>query len=187
MVVALLDGQRVLPEVAEARGFRFCYPDVAGALVDATRDPSTMLEMEQWVPKPPEEVFAFFADAHNLERITPPFLKFKILAVSTPALQTGTRIDYRLSLHGVPVRWQSLIRDWEPNRAFVDTQTRGPYHRWEHAHEFESYQGGTVIRDRVHYELPLGALGGLVAGRFVAKDVGTIFAFRRAKVREIFG
>jgi ligand-binding SRPBCC domain-containing protein len=132
-------------------------------------------------------VFPFFADAHNLERITPPFLKFRILGVSTPTLQTGSRIDYQLSLHGVPVRWQSLIEDWEPNRAFVDTQTRGPYQRWHHTHEFEPYQGGTVIRDRVHYELPLGALGELVAGRFVAKDVGTIFAFRRAKIREIFG
>ena len=187
MAGVLLEGQRVLPEVAEARGFCFRHPDVAGVLVDVTRDPSTRLEMEQWVPKPPEEVFPFFADAHNLERITPPFLKFKILAISTPALQTGTRIDYQLSLHGVPVRWQSLIQDWEPNRSFVDTQARGPYHRWEHTHEFEPYQGGTVIRDRVHYELPLGALGGLVAGRFVAKDMETIFAFRRAKVREIFG
>jgi uncharacterized protein (TIGR01777 family) len=187
MAGVLLEGQRVRPEVAETRGFRFHHPDLAGALVDVTGDPSTTLEMEQWVPQPPEEVFPFFADAHNLERITPPFLKFRILGVSTPTLQTGSRIDYQLSLHGVPVRWQSLIEDWQPNRAFVDTQTRGPYQRWHHTHEFEPYQGGTVIRDRVHYELPLGALGELVAGRFVAKDVGTIFAFRRAKIREIFG
>jgi ligand-binding SRPBCC domain-containing protein len=92
-----------------------------------------------------------------------------------------------LSLHGIPVRWQSLIQDWEPNRSFVDTQTRGPYHRWHHTHEFEPYDGGTVIRDRVQYELPLGALGDLVAGRFVSKDVATIFAFRRTKIREILG
>jgi len=187
MAGVLLEGQRVVPEVAERSGFRFRHPDLDGALAEITCDPATTLEMEQWVPQPPEEVFPFFADAYNLERITPPFLKFRILAVSTPTLQTGTRIDYRLSLHGVPVRWQSLIEDWEPNRSFVDTQTRGPYHRWHHTHEFEPDRGGTIIRDRVRYELPLGALGSVVAGGFVAKDVNKIFGFRYAKIREIFG
>ncbi len=187
MAGVLLDGQRVAPAAAHACGFRFRHPALAAALVDVTHDTATTLETEQWVPRPPAEVFRFFADARNLERITPPFLKFRILAVSTPELQTGTRIDYRLSLHGVPVRWQSLIQDWNPGRSFVDTQTRGPYHRWEHTHAFEPYEGGTIIRDRVHYELPLGALGGLVAGGLVAKDVATIFDFRRASIREIFG
>jgi ligand-binding SRPBCC domain-containing protein len=145
-----------------------------------------MLFHEQWVPRPPDEVFPFFADAHNLERITPPFLKFRILNVSTPVLQNGTRIDYQLSLHGVPVRWQSLIRDWNPNRSFVDSQTRGPYRRWDHTHEFEPHRGGTILRDRVQYELPLGAVGGIVAGRFVARDLDAIFAYRRTVIREIF-
>jgi ligand-binding SRPBCC domain-containing protein len=139
------------------------------------------------VPRPPAEVFAFFADARNLERITPPFLNFRILQISTPELREGTRIDYRLSLHGLPVRWQSLIRDWSPNRSFVDTQTRGPYRSWEHTHEFVPHRGGTVIRDRVRYELPLGALGQLAAGSWVDADLDRIFAFRRAKIREIFG
>lgn len=186
MAGVLLQGQRVLPEAAEGYGFRFRHPDLAGALVEVTSDPSTTLLTEQWVPRSPEQVFPFFADAHNLERLTPPFLKFRILAVSTPVVQTGTRIDYQLSLHGVPVRWQSVIRAWDPPRSFADTQTRGPYQRWDHTHEFEPHRGGTILRDRVHYELPLGALGAIVAGRFVAKDVEAIFAFRRATIREIF-
>ncbi len=186
MAGVLLEGQHVLPAAAEAYGFRFRHPQLAGALVDVTADPSTMLETEQWVPRPPEEVFPFFADALNLERLTPPFLKFRILKVSTPVMQTGTRIDYQLSLHGIPVRWQSLIGAWNPNRSFVDSQTRGPYQRWDHTHEFEPYRGGTILRDRVHYELPLGALGGVVAGAFVAGDLEKIFAFRRAAIREIF-
>ncbi|MEO6026981.1 MAG: TIGR01777 family oxidoreductase [Candidatus Binatia bacterium] len=187
MANVLLEGQRVRPEVAATRGFVFRHPELGEALVDVTRDPATTLVMEQWVPRPPEEVFPFFSDAHNLERLTPPFLKFRILDVSTPAMQTGTRIDYQLSLHGVPVRWQSLIQEWNPIHSFVDTQTKGPYQRWDHTHEFEAYDGGTVIRDRVHYELPIGALGAMVAGRFVAKDVQTIFTYRREKIREIFG
>ena len=187
MAEVLLEGQRVRPAVAERGGVGFHHPELGEALVDLTRDPATTLVMEQWVPRPPEDVFSFFSDAHNLERITPPFLKFRILSVSTPTMQTGTRIDYQISLHGVPVRWQSLIQDWNPVRSFVDTQTRGPYHRWEHTHEFEPHDGGTVIRDRVQYELPIGALGAVVAGGFVAKDLRTIFAYRRDKVREIFG
>jgi hypothetical protein len=187
MATVLLEGQRVIPAAADAHGFRFRFRELPEALVEITRDPSTTLQREQWVPRPPDEVFRFFADAHNLERLTPPFLKFRILRVSTPTLETGTRIDYRLSLHGVPVRWQSLIQDWTPNWSFVDTQTRGPYHRWHHTHEFEPWDGGTIIRDRVHYELPLGALGGVAAGAFVAKDLDSIFAFRHQAVHEIFG
>jgi ligand-binding SRPBCC domain-containing protein len=187
MADVLLQSQRVVPRVAEIHGASFRHPDLGAALVDLARDPATTLVMEQWVPRPPEEVFAFFADAHNLERITPPFLKFRILGVSTPTLQTGTRIDYQLSLHGVPVRWQSLIRDWTPVRRFVDTQTRGPYHRWEHTHEFEPHDGGTVIRDRVQYELPIGALGAVVAGGFVANDLKKIFTYRRRVIQKIFG
>ena len=186
MAEVLLAGQRVVPSAAQALGFRFGHPELGGALVDVTADPATTLFREQWVPRPPEEVFPFFADAHNLERITPPFLKFRILKVSTPVLQNGTRIDYQLSLHGVPVRWQSLIRDWNPDRSFVDSQTRGPYRRWDHTHEFEPHRGGTILRDRVQYELPLGALGSVVAGSFVARDLETIFAYRRSVVREIF-
>lgn len=182
----LLEGQRVLPTAAETHGFGFRHPDLGGALVDIATDPATTIFHEQWVPHSPDEVFPFFADAHNLERITPPFLKFRILKVSTPVLQNGTRIDYQLSLHGVPVRWQSLIREWSPNRSFVDSQTRGPYRRWDHTHEFEPHRGGTILRDRVEYELPLGALGGLVAGAFVARDLEAIFAHRRATIREIF-
>jgi uncharacterized protein (TIGR01777 family) len=187
MANVLLEGQRVRPAATEATGFRFAHPEIEAALADVTHDPSTTLETEQWVPQPPAEIFSFFADAHNLERLTPKFLNFRIVSISTPTLEQGTRIDYRITLHGVPVRWQTLIRDWNPDRSFVDTQTRGPYRRWDHTHEFEPYAGGTIIRDRVHYELPLGALGEAVAGSFVAKDVEKIFDFRRTAVREIFG
>ena len=183
----VLTGQRVRPAVAERHAFAYRHPDLRSALVEICRDPGEVLETEQWVPRPVREVFAFFADPRNLARITPPFLNFRILAVSTPTLESGTRIDYRLSVHGVPVRWQSLIRDWSPNQSFVDVQTRGPYRRWEHTHEFVAHDGGTVIRDRVVYELPLGGLGRLVAGSWVDGDLAKIFAYRRATVRELLG
>jgi ligand-binding SRPBCC domain-containing protein len=139
------------------------------------------------VDRSSSEVFEFFSDARNLEKLTPDFLRFRVLGVSTPDLREGTRIDYRLALHGMPVRWQSRIDSWLPGARFIDSQTRGPYRRWRHTHEFEPWRGGTIIRDRVHYELPFGAVGDLLAGPLVARDVSAIFAFRRARIAELFG
>ena len=154
---------------------------------DLCADGTRLLECEQWVPRPPSEVFPFFADAHNLERITPPFLHFRVVAVTPPAIEEGTQIEYRLRLHGVPLRWISRIESWQPGRQFVDRQLRGPYALWHHTHEFEAAAEGTLMRDRVRYAVPFGAVGELVAGRFVARDVAAIFAYRRRKIGEIFG
>ncbi len=105
---------------------------------------------------------------------------------TTRELREGTCIDYRLSLHGIPMRWRSRIAAWEPNRRFVDVQVRGPYKLWEHTHEFEPHDGGTLMRDLVRYELPLGAAGELVAGSRVTRDLQAIFEFRRKKIDELF-
>ena len=145
------------------------------------------VDYEQWLPCSPAELFAFFSDPANLARLSPPFVGFRLLATSMPALAAGTRLDYRLSLHGIPIRWQSAITLWEPPRRFVDVQTRGPYRTWEHTHDFEPSGNGTLVRDRVRYAIPFGALGELVAGRWVARDVAAIFAFRRVRLAELFG
>jgi uncharacterized protein len=186
MAAVLLDSQRVVPRAAERHGYRFQYPAVAPTLADVCSDLSHELICEQWLPRTPEQVFGFFADAHNLEQITPSFVGFRVLRVSTPSLGAGTRLDYRLSLHGIPLRWQSRINLWEPNRRFVDSQVRGPYALWEHTHEFEPFNAGTIVRDRIRYALPGGAAGDLVGGRFVRRDLERIFDFRRAKIQELF-
>ncbi|MGE5722952.1 MAG: TIGR01777 family oxidoreductase, partial [Sphingomonadales bacterium] len=185
MSTVLLASQRVRPRAAERLGFRFHYPEIGPALGDCTQ-PEHRLEHEQWVRGQPADVFAFFSDPHNLEKITPDFLRFRVLRSSTRELGAGTDIDYRLSLHGIPVRWRSRIDAWEPNRRFTDVQTRGPYKLWHHTHEFEPYAGGTLIRDRVRYALPLDVLGDLIAGGRVARDLDAIFAFRRQRIEEIF-
>jgi uncharacterized protein len=186
MSVILLASQRVEPRALAALGFAFAHRELDGALADLCADHARVLESEQWVARPPAEVFAFFANAYNLETLTPDFLRFRVLSVTTPTLREGTRIDYRLRIRGVPVRWQSVIESWEPERRFVDVQSRGPYKHWQHTHEFEALAGGTVVRDRVRYELPLGPLGGLLAGGMVARDLASIFAFRHAKVAALF-
>ena len=146
-----------------------------------------VLEREQLVAAPPATVFAFFAEARNLERITPPWLRFAVLTSGRIEMAVGTSIAYRLRLHGVPVRWTSRIEEWEPGRGFVDRQVRGPYRLWHHRHEFSALDGGTVVRDRVRYALPLGIVGAIAHALFVRRDLERIFDFRREAVRRELG
>ncbi len=187
MAGVLLASQRVVPEAAQRLGFSFRFPRLDAALADLLGDPAHELVFEQWVPRPPEEVFPFFSDARNLEKLTPGFLRFSVLEVTPPELGEGTVIDYKLSLRGIPMRWRSVIEAWDPPRSFTDRQTRGPYGSWRHTHEFEPVRGGTLLRDRIRYTMPAGALGETVAGGFVRRDVERIFAFRRARIAELFG
>jgi ligand-binding SRPBCC domain-containing protein len=140
------------------------------------------LERELVAPLPIDEVFAFFADPANLARLTPPWLHFRILGSSTDELGEGTTIDYRLRLHGLPLRWRSLISHWKPPYHFVDEQVRGPYTEWVHAHEFEETPTGTLVRDRVRFRVPPVPF---VERLLVRPDVERIFDFRTARLREL--
>lgn len=137
-----------------------------------------VLERELRIPLPRTEVFAFFADAENLGRITPPELGFRILTPRPIDMHVGTLIDYRLRLYGVPVAWQTIISVWEPPARFVDEQRRGPYRRWVHTHVFEEVGTETVMRDRVSYELPLPPVGE-IAAPVVRAQLRRIFDYRR--------
>ena len=116
------------------------------------------LARTQTFPASIEQVFGFFADPANLESITPPWLHFRIVACSTERVEAGTLLDYVLRIRGVPVRWRTCIRDWDPPHYFCDEQLRGPYRRWVHHHYFTAVSGGTQVRDVVHYEVPGGRL-----------------------------
>jgi len=140
---------------------------------------------EQLVPVPRDEVFAFFSTPANLEAITPPWLRFRIVHQSTPEPREGTELIYRLRIHGLPVTWRSRIDEWRPNERFVDVQLSGPYALWRHTHSFHDCGADTLIRDHVLYRLPLGRLGRWLGGRFVASDVKRIFAYRAGKTVEL--
>lgn len=136
------------------------------------------------VPRPRAEVFAFFADAGNLQELTPPWLRFEILTPRPIEMHPGALIDYRLHLRFIPIRWRTEITVWEPPHRFVDTQLRGPYRMWIHEHAFEEDGDGTVCHDFVRYAVPFGALANRLV---VARDVRRIFAYRERRLREIFG
>jgi ligand-binding SRPBCC domain-containing protein len=142
-----------------------------------------LLEREQRLERPLAEVFGFYGDARNLERITPPWLGFEVTTAGPIEMGVGTLIEYRLRLHRVPVRWRTRIETWEPPRRFVDVQVKGPYSLWEHTHEFEEDgPGATLIRDRVRYAIPFGPLGELADRVLVRRDLRQIFDYRRDAV-----
>ena len=143
------------------------------------------LEREQHLPQPPEEAFAFFGDAHNLEAITPPWLGFRIVTPGPIEMAAGTLLEYRLRLHGVPVGWRTRIEQWEPPRRFVDVQLSGPYRLWHHTHSFERDGDGTLMRDRVRYALPLWPLGELAHLALVRRDLERIFSFRQQRIARL--
>jgi ligand-binding SRPBCC domain-containing protein len=133
------------------------------------------------LPLPVEGVFPFFAEAGNLQRITPSELGFEILTPEPVEMRRGTLLDYRLSLFGVPFRWRTEIAAWDPPHGFIDVQLSGPYAVWEHTHAFAPTAVGTLIDDQVRYRLPLSPLGD-VAYPLVRHQLARIFAYRQQAV-----
>lgn len=139
--------------------------------------PDRVLERSQVVPVEIDEAFAFFADAWNLEGITPPWLGFRIFE-APPTLERGSRLVYRLRLFGLPFRWETEIVEWRPPFGFTDVQRAGPYRRWEHTHRLTPVEGGTEIYDRVLFRLPFEPLAGLLAPMTVRPWLEAIFDYR---------
>lgn len=145
--------------------------------------PGYVMQAECVVPRPIDELFAFFSDATQLQAITPPWLHFQVLTPEPIEMFVGQRIDYRLRVRGLPLSWTSEITAWEPGERFVDEQILGPYSHWHHEHRFESVGPGTRVIDIVHYGVPGGAL---VHALFVRRDIEKIFAYRQQVLGEVF-
>lgn len=144
-------------------------------------DSGWQLHVTQFFPLPRHEVFDFFANAENLEAITPPWLHFQILTPTPIQIQQGTLIDYKLRLRMIPIRWRTEIAVWDPPCRFVDRQLRGPYRKWIHEHTFEQTENGTWMTDRVDYTVPGGVLVHTLA---VRRDLLKIFEYRRRLLAE---
>lgn len=145
-----------------------------------------VLQRTQFIPAPPGRVFQFFSEAQNLAEITPKWLGFRMVTPHPIEMRAGTRLEYRISLHGVPLRWRTLIFEWNPPFGFKDIQLSGPYKVWDHEHRFEATRGGTLMRDIVCYELPLGALGRLIERHWVRGDLQRIFDYRAERIATLW-
>jgi ligand-binding SRPBCC domain-containing protein len=140
---------------------------------------------EQTLDRPPDAVFPFFASPENLAIITPPWLGFRIRTPLPREVRTGTLIDYTIRWLGIPVRWRTLITDYQPPVKFVDQQIKGPYLFWHHEHAFEAVAAGTRMTDRVTYILPFGAMGHLAHRLLVRRQLEEIFDYRAASIARI--
>ena len=149
--------------------------------------PEYTLHREQFIPTPIDQVFAFFADAGNLDVLTPPWLHFRIKTPLPIAMKSGALIDYTIRWRLLPVTWRTEILDWTPPYRFIDQQIKGPYKLWHHTHTFETQRGGTLMHDIVRYRLPLGPLGTLAHGIMVKRDLHAIFDYRYERIAERFG
>lgn len=145
------------------------------------------LERRQIIRADLAEVFAFFKDPRNLEAITPPWLGFQVVQASSPHISRGTRISYRLRLHGLRLRWESLIAEYDECAGFADEMLAGPYRRWFHRHSFRAVPGGVEMRDCVDYALPLGPLGRLAHVLLVRRQLRAIFDYRAQAIDARFG
>ena len=145
-----------------------------------------ILRREQLLDGTPEVVFPLFADAHNLEAITPPLLRFRVITPRPLVMREGALIDYRLRIRGLPIRWRTRIASWQPSARFVDTQIKGPYALWHHTHEFEPQPGGgTLMIDSVRYAIGFGPLGSIAHRLFVRRDVEQIFDHRAEVIPQL--
>jgi ligand-binding SRPBCC domain-containing protein len=143
---------------------------------------TTLLQRQQRIERPLAEVFAFFADAANLEAITPAWLRFTILTPLPLRIEEGSQIEYQIRLFGAPLRWQTVIESWQPPHEFVDRQLRGPYAYWHHTHQFKEVDGGVLMTDSVRYRVPWGPLGSLAKTLFVRRWLDQIFDYRRDRI-----
>lgn len=142
------------------------------------------LQSEIVIPGRPTDIFPFFSDAKNLDLLTPDWLHFRIDTPNPVSINLGTEIDYRLRVHGIPLRWRSRITAWDPPHLFVDEQLKGPYRCWTHAHRFTAVEDGTRVDDRVQYSVWGGQLANSL---FIERDLLRIFRFRRSRLAERFG
>ena len=148
------------------------------------RDGTYTLRSVTRVARGHEQVFAFFSDAFNLERMTPPWVRFKVITPPPITMRQGLLIDYLLRIHGIPMRWQSEITEWDPPHAFTDVQRRGPYRLWHHRHHFAAEGDGTRVTDEVQYGVPGGRI---IHDMFVRRDVLSIFSYRTQALRAAMG
>jgi len=145
------------------------------------------IERRQIISKPVEQVFSFFADVENLDRITPRWMRFRIRTPAPVAMHAGARIEYTIRWRGLPIRWLTEIEEWLPGKRFVDRQVRGPYRLWHHTHGFEEAGDKTIMEDIVRYALPLGPIGRIAHAVLVRRDLERIFDFRASRIQELMG
>ncbi len=192
----ILDSQHVLPQKWLDEQRSFAYPELQSALSHIV--PQAQLPKQsktkachrfhnyQLINQPLDKVFEFFSDPRNLEKLTPPWLNFKIISCTDEKTKVGTLINYKLKVRGFPISWTTEIKDFQEQDYFRDFQLKGPYAIWDHTHTFIHHSNGTLMTDEVLYRLPLGPIGALTELLVVRKDIEKIFNYRGLIIDQLF-
>lgn len=143
------------------------------------------LKREQFIRRSSRELFEFFEKPENLEKITPSSVGFRIMTPKPITMKTGTVLDYTIRLFGIPIRWTTLITNYDPPHGFTDVSLRGPYSFWHHTHSFEEYNNGTKMIDEVRYALPFGVIGRIIHSLQVKRQLDYIFNYRAQVISDI--
>ena len=146
------------------------------------------IRQEQFLPIAMKAAWDFFSDPANLEEITPPGMRFRILHTSGQGkMYPGQLIHYRIKiLPFVWVTWLTEITQMKTGEYFTDDQRKGPYALWHHQHHFRKVPGGVEMTDEVTYALPFGWLGQWAHGIFVRDQLNGIFDYRRRILEKKF-
>jgi ligand-binding SRPBCC domain-containing protein len=148
------------------------------------------LEFSQKMPVSLTEAWSFFSSPLNLAKITPKEMAFTVTSNTTAATQMypGMIITYKVSpLLGIKLDWMTEITQVQDEKYFIDEQRFGPYKFWHHQHHFQEIPGGVLMNDILTYGMPLGILGQLANGIFVANKLQQIFSYRKQKIEALFG
>lgn len=142
----------------------------------------------QIIPVSLAEAWDFFSNPANLNRITPPDMRFRILNKNLPEkIHPGMIINYTVSpLLRIPVSWTTEITQVREPFFFVDEQKSGPFRFWHHQHHFKETGNGVEIMDIVNYAAPLGIIGKLAEMLIVDRKVDSIFTFRKEILESMY-
>jgi uncharacterized protein (TIGR01777 family) len=183
----VLNGPEVVADKLLGYGFAFAFPKLDGALNELygfREYPGEFaLQVKQYIPKQIAEIWPFFSSETNLEKLTPTWLGFHVVGKNSAEIEEGTKISYKLNVHGIPLAWESQIIEWKSEQEFVDRQCKGPFKIWHHRHLFKKLAHGVQITDFIQFRLPFFPFS-LPASEFILKDLKKIFSYRKIAVRK---
>lgn len=176
----LLTGQKVMPINFLKEGYRFKFPTLQDALIDLLKykcHNETIVKNSQWVEKPSYKVFSYFTNRKNIEFNSPSYLKYNFIGNSTNKIIRGSIIKSQFKIFGLPLKWKLKISDFKFGKSFTDEQVYGPCERWNHQHNFIPYHNGTLIYDKVVFQLPFGPIGRFMLKPFFKKNLKRSLTF----------
>ena len=141
---------------------------------------------ESRIAAPPAAVFRFHESPGALRHLIPPWETMRVVE-SSGSIQPGSKVVLQGTVGGLlRVRWVAVHTEYQPPHLFADRQESGPFASWYHRHRFlDDGMGGTILRDEVEYEPPLGVLGRWLAGGIIRGKLERMFAYRHETTRRL--